>query len=859
MLVLPKFLLKYIRWLFADTPKWLFTVIFRLAKFVNNTFSFTLNIRLFFVPLYGDYTLIGRFIGLVLRIFFIVFGSVFVIFLVIVSLIAPFVWYILPVGLIYYIGFWSIPIFISSYLYYVYANINVPDKKIKNLKGETSPNILLTFRPETLKNLYSLKKTTCYEINKFFELPAIKFVLQKSELLNKGLETRLCKIKDINFKSLESRAFDYASEENTRYVENEHLFLALLSAVPKIDVVLSSFELKLDTIEKTVDWIVKKREEAASAFFWQEEYDMPKMPGFGHGLTGRVTPDLDAISQDFTQMVKLHRMKRIVGQEDEIEKIANLLGSTKLNVLLIGEPGCGKTTIVKGLAQRIMHGTDYKTLQNKRIVSLEMGGLIAGARTQGEIAEKLKRAMEDVLGSGDIILFIDEIHNLVGSLHEGEGFSTVYSILEPYLSSNRIQFIGATNIENYRKFVEPNGAFARLFQIVEINEPSPEDTLAILHNKASEFETKFGVTVTTAALLQIIKLSKKMIHDRVLPDKAIDVLNRACTTASHTNKWVTTQTVEREVSEMTHIPITAVTQKESEKLLQVADEMKKRVIGQDHALDKIASALKRARVGIRDEQKPIASFLFVGTTGVGKTETAKTLSGTYFGDRKAMIRLDMSEYQTPNSIDKLIGTSDGKSKGILTEAVRTKPFSVLLLDEIEKAHHQIILTFLQVLDDARLTDSSGRTIDFTNTIIIATSNAGTRLIQKITEEGGTFEQIEEAAQKEVRNHFTPEFLNRFTSVIVFKPLSVENVKKIARILLRNVQKRTEEKSIKIEFSDELLEELVSRGFNPEWGARPLARVIEDTVETYIAEKILKNELKPGDELVLGMEVFESIS
>ena len=341
-----------------------------------------------------------------------------------------------------------------------------------------------------------------------------------------------------------------------------------------------------------------------------------------------------------------------------------------------------------------------------------------------------------------------------------------------------------------------------------------------------------------------------------MPDKALDVLNRTVSQKRDNNHYVTSKDVEKEVSEMTHIPITQLTDDESEKLINIADEMKKRVIGQDHSIDKIAAALRRARVGIRDEEKPIASFLFVGTTGVGKTETAKTLSGSYFGDRKAMIRLDMSEYQTGDSIDKLIGTSDGKSKGILTEAVRTRPFTVLLLDEIEKAHHQILTAFLQVLDDGRLTDSTGRTVSFTNTIIIATSNVGTKEIQEITDGGGNYEQIEESAIKSIREKFAPELLNRFTAIVVYKPLSFDSVKKIALILLDGVVKRAADKNIKISFTPKLIEELVFKGFNPQWGARPLARVIEESVETYVADKLLAKEFKQGDVIELGTEVFE---
>jgi len=840
-------------WLIYLVPKRLFTISKRLTYFINYELSFTLNVRLLFTPLYGDYTIIGRAIGFILRIIFIAVGFLFVSTLTVVTAALPLAWFAMPFATVYFLDYWSLVILGGLYIYVTYLTVNTPDLRVSEIKNERYRD---AFRPKTRRQLDKITRGSVYSLHKFLETPEVKHVLSKTELIDKGFEEKISKTKNIKHKRVIDLSYDYANKQNTRYVEHEHLLLGALGAIPNINTALSSFGVDLETIEKSVAWIVEQRESFSRLYFWQDDYKMPPMGGFGHGLVGRVTPDLDLVSLDYTKQVKKGRIKDIVGREKEIDKIAQFLGGSNKNILLIGEPGCGKTTIIMGLAHRIMHGTKYKSMQNKRIVSLEMGSLIAGTRTSGEIADKLKRAIDDVVGSRDIILFIDEIHSLVGSVHEGEGFSTVFSILEPHLSSGQIQFIGATNIENYRKFIEPVGSFSRLFETIEIEESTPKDTLEVLKAEATKLERKFNTSITTTALLTILKLSDKLIHDRVMPDKALDVLNRTVSLERDNNNYVTSKDVEKEVSEMTHIPVTQLTDDESEKLINIADEMKKRVIGQDHSIDKIAASLRRARVGIRDEEKPIASFLFVGTTGVGKTETAKTLSEVYFGDRKAMIRLDMSEYQTVDSVDKLIGTSDGKSKGILTEAVRTKPFAVILLDEIEKAHHQILTAFLQVLDDGRLTDSTGRTVNFTNAIIIATSNVGTKEIQEITDGEGTYEEIEESANKSVRDKFAPELLNRFTDVIVYKPLSIDSVKKIARILLDDVINITKEKDIKLSFTPKLIEELVIKGFNPQWGARPLARVIEESVETYVADKILAKEFKQGDVIELGTEVFE---
>ncbi len=341
----------------------------------------------------------------------------------------------------------------------------------------------------------------------------------------------------------------------------------------------------------------------------------------------------------------------------------------------------------------------------------------------------------------------------------------------------------------------------------------------------------------------------------MLPDKAVQILGRAVTRVSETTKIVNSSEVALEIAEMTHIPASLITDDEAKRLLSIETDMKNMVIGQDEAIKQIGSAIKRARAGVRNENKPIASFLFVGTTGVGKTQTAKALAKMYFGDSKNMVRLDMSEYQQLDSISRLLGTPDVTVKGLLTEAIRTKPFCLVLLDELEKAHPNILLTFLQVLDDARLTDSSGITIDFTNTIIIATSNVGTRSIQEVFQRHGTMEEMQQTAMNDVRSHYAPEFLNRFTGIIVFNPLTEDNVRAITELLLKEVSRSTDERGIKVSYKPEVINELMKRGYNPEWGARPMARVIEDTVESYLAEKILAKEFKQGDTVELGLEVF----
>ncbi len=851
------------KWWVIEAPLSLFTISRRFIAQINNQLAFTLNLRLIFTPLFGDYTLVGRCIGFVIRFFEVIFGLIVIGVLYIIALLIPLLWWFLPFIILSQTGtksgrFLLLPLIILTFFLRKFLKRNVPSKRVTEVSLEKNNQVLESFRPVTLRHLRELQVSQTTGVAMLLRHPHIQLVLDKAELTDDQFAKELLDSPKVNPSQIAEKAYQFAKEHKTRYVEVEHLFLSVLSLIPKIEVFLAKYNSKVEIVENTVQWVVSQREGLAKVFIWQEDYEMPKLRGAGRGMTGRVTPNLDSVSEDFTKMVQKGVIKSTVWRDKEIGEMAALLGSSRVNVLIVGPPGCGKTSIVKGIAHHVTYGTEHKSLKFKRIVSLAPGALIAGAKTSGGVADKFKKVMDEVGGSGDIILFIDEIQNLLtadtGSTDAS--VSNAFSILGPYLSAGRIQFIGAVTTQNYRKYIEPNGAFARLFKKYELPQASKQDTLRILKEVAVGIEKKYQVTVTYPALEKTVELSEKLIHERVLPDKAIDVLDRTAATSTKSDKRLTSHNVAQEISQMTHVPVTQVTADESQKLLNIETDMRKMVIGQNEAINQIGAALKRARAGMRDEKKPISSFLFVGTTGVGKTETAKTLARIYFGSEDTMIRLDMSEYQHENSIQKLIGTSDGKTKGILTEAVRTKPFALILLDEIEKSHSSVLLTFLQVLDDGRLTDSTGRVIDFTNTIIIATSNVGTRVIQEVEQRNGNFEEMQTATMKEVRNHFAPEFLNRFNGIIVFRPLTEGNVTKITDLMLDRVRKRADQKGVKVGFKPELIQELAKRGYTPEWGARPLARTIENTVGSHLAVKLLDGSIKMGDEVVLGMEIFE---
>lgn len=846
--VRPQHIIRFIDFVFLGAPTRLAVVGKRILALANYETSFTLHLRLILIPLYGDYTRIGRLIGLVFRLLALAFGFVVLSLLATVVMILPLAWYLVLFGIFYLSQTSAILIlFLSFIIWWLYVR-RKPARRgdFRPVISDTIANIKIRGNLETQDFLSSKY------LSEFFarlELDKTNFAQELAQMYS--YEECVDKYQDWVKKS-----GGYLETFGNLFIEQEQLFLSILSTAPNLERFLAKYKLVFNDFEGCSRWLIDRRDEKEKSHVWQDYYTLPVMGGIGKGLTGRVTPDLDEVSTDFTQMVKKGLVEKTYWRKEEIKRVADLLGGSNRNVLVVGAPGCGKTGIIKGIAYSVIRGTQFEQLRFKRIVNLEVGKVLAGTRSSGDVADKLKRAIEDALGAGDVIIFVDDIHNLIaGSAVEDTKTSSAYTVLTNYLSDGKLQFIGATNIESYRKYIEPNGSFSQLFQIVEIPPSSKEETLEIIKVKAEILEQQFGVLTTYPALEKVIEMGDKLIHERVFPDKAVDILNRCVSQVAKSTRIVTVDLVLQTLSEITHIPVAAVTQDESQKLLNIEKEMKKRVIGQDEAINMIGSSLRRARAGIRNEKKPIASFLFVGTTGVGKTETAKTLARVYFGDEKLMIRLDMSEYQQLDSIDRLIGVPDGSTKGVLTEAVRSRPFALILLDEIEKAHQNILLAFLQVLDDGRLTDSSGTTVDFTNTIIIATSNVGTRSIQGVFAKNGSFDEMREVALKDVREKFAPEFLNRFNGTIVYKPLSMDSVRKIADIMLDGVRNMGEQKGIKITFKPVLLDELLKRGYNPEWGARPMARVIEESVMNYLAIKILSKELVSGDSTELGAEVF----
>ena len=640
---------------------------------------------------------------------------------------------------------------------------------------------------------------------------------------------------------------------------------------------------------------------------------------------------LREFTRDLTADARAGKLDPVIGRDTEIQRVIQILSRrTKNNPCLIGEPGVGKTAIAEGLARKIVMGDVPDDLLDKRILSLDLSGMVAGTKYRGEFEERIKKALEEVRRSGDVILFIDELHTIVGA-GSAEGAVDAANIIKPALGRGEIRVIGATTLNEYRRYIEKDAALERRFQPVQVGEPSQEASLEILKGLRPKYESHHKLQLTDEALEAAVTLSSRYISDRFLPDKAIDLMDEAASrvrmeeeelspelkrleekvaalskdkeaaiqnqdyeTAAklrdiekdyqeqieierdkrrknpQQHRPVTADDIAAVVSGWTGIPVTRLTEDEGARLLRMEDILHERVVGQDEAVQAVARAIRRGRVGLKDPKRPTGSFLFLGPTGVGKTELCKSLAEAMFGDESAMVRIDMSEYMERHTVSRLIGSPPGyvghDEGGQLTEKVRRKPYSVILFDEIEKAHEDVWNILLQILDDGRITDSQGRTVDFKNSVIVMTSNigakslttAGSRLGFSDAQDGADdaeqkFQQAKETVMSELRQTFRPEFLNRIDDIIVFRSLNEEDIREVARRMLNTVSARMEGMGLHLETSDEAVAELAKEGFDPKYGARPLRRCIQNKVEDAVAERMLDGTLKEGDTAGLSLE------
>ena len=726
-------------------------------------------------------------------------------------------------------------------------------------------------------------------------------------------------------------SWDEARQLGHNYIGTEHLLLGLIREGEGVAArVLENLGVDLNKVRSNVVKMLGDSKPTAGAGAGSSSSSSSSS-----SASKVKTPSLDEFGTDLTQAASEQRLDPVVGREKEIERVIQILARrTKNNPVLLGEPGVGKTAVAEGLAIRIVNNEVPDILENKKIIQLDMGLLIAGTKYRGEFEERLKKIMDEIRQAGNVILVIDEMHTLIGA-GAAEGAIDAANILKPALSRGEIQVIGATTSDEYRKYIEKDSALERRFQPVIIEEPSIDETIEIIRGLKTKYEEHHSLNISDEAIVAATKLSSKYINDRFLPDKAIDVIDEAsskvrlkvCTLSPEgkeldkelreiikekeeairnqeferasalrddeanmkdrirevSEEWrrqndankptVTEEDVAEVIATMTGVPVTKLTEGESERLLRLEATLHDRVIGQSDAVTAIAKAIRRARVGLKSPNRPIGSFIFSGPTGVGKTELAKALAEAIFGSEDNMIRVDMSEFMEKHSTAKLIGSPPGyvgyDDGGHLSELVRKKPYSVILFDEIEKAHPDVFNIMLQILDDGRLTDAKGRHINFKNTVIIMTSNVGASMISTAGKLGFSaaddakkdkYEKLKDTVNEELNKAFRPEFLNRIDDIIVFSHLSKEEIREIVDLMMKDLFKRLSERELSIEVTDEVKDYLAKDGYNEAYGARPLRRLIQKKIEDQLAEEILTNAYEPGDVILLKLEdekiVFE---
>ncbi|MDR4252190.1 ATP-dependent protease ATP-binding subunit ClpC [Bacillus pumilus] len=718
-------------------------------------------------------------------------------------------------------------------------------------------------------------------------------------------------------KKVTELSMDEARKLGHSYVGTEHILLGLIREGEGVAArVLNNLGVSLNKARQQVLQLLGSNETGASA---------------AGSNSNANTPTLDSLARDLTAIAKEDSLDPVIGRSKEIQRVIEVLSRrTKNNPVLIGEPGVGKTAIAEGLAQQIIHNEVPEILRDKRVMTLDMGTVVAGTKYRGEFEDRLKKVMDEIRQAGNIILFIDELHTLIGA-GGAEGAIDASNILKPSLARGELQCIGATTLDEYRKYIEKDAALERRFQPIQVDQPSVDESIQILRGLRDRYEAHHRVSITDEAIEAAVKLSDRYISDRFLPDKAIDLIDeagskvrlRSFTTPPNLkeleqkldevrkekdaavqsqefekaaslrdteqrlrekvevtkkswkekqgqeNSEVSVDDIAMVVSSWTGVPVSKIAQTETDKLLNMEQLLHSRVIGQDEAVVAVAKAVRRARAGLKDPKRPIGSFIFLGPTGVGKTELARALAESIFGDEEAMIRIDMSEYMEKHSTSRLVGSPPGyvgyEEGGQLTEKVRRKPYSVVLLDEIEKAHPDVFNILLQVLEDGRLTDSKGRTVDFRNTILIMTSNVGASELKRnkyvgfnVQDEGQNYKDMKGKVMGELKRAFRPEFINRIDEIIVFHSLEKKHLKEIVSLMSDQLTKRLKEQDLSIELTEAAKAKIADEGVDLEYGARPLRRAIQKHVEDRLSEELLKGNIEKGQHIVLDVEEGEIV-
>ncbi len=871
------YFLHFPQWWFLAQSKWWWLVASRTLLIALDRTALLSQLKALFAPYHNDRTAVGRFMGFVLRLILVAVGGVVVVVVGLVLVVGYGLWLAWPFS--FFIGIraggwevlWGLCLTLAAFCAYWLGYVLQPKRTLQQLMDEAEEGL-----PPALPTGIELREYASGRARKILrglppsfstglltrslaDDPEVLKLFKRMELTDEQLVSRISQqsakqSQVVALDDLADAAIKQALHHRHQYISTPDLFLGLVTVSPLVAQILADLGVRLEELSQAVEWIETENRHRGGWQWWRDE-NFRRQSGVDQGWTSGWTPTMKQFSYDITAQVASGQVPYIIGREQEIGQVVQILErATKNNALLIGEPGIGKSSIVDGIAQAILQSTISPALAESRVIQLDLARLLSAAKSPTDIGTLLNKSLSE-LTAGKTILFIDAIENLVRQ--DGIGTIDVKAILTPYIESGALRIIGSTTVAAYHRHIEPEASFAQHFQSVAIEEPTPELAAEILQEFTPAFEKKQGVQITMPAIQAAVELSTRYIHDRVLPEKAIDLIDEvAAYVAQRKKSTATAEDVAEVVSQKTGIPVASVSEDEATKLMNLEQLLHQRIVGQDEAVNSVADALRRSRAGLRDDKRPMAVFLFVGPTGSGKTALAKTIAQSYFGSEEAMIRLDMSEYQAPDSVNKLIGPPPGQvgyeEGGYLTTAVHNNPYTVILLDELEKAHPHIADIFLQVFDDGRLTDSIGRTSNFNSTIIIATSNAGSRSIQSAIQQGYTADQITPAVKELLsQKFFRPEFLNRFDDIVVFKPLQLTETIQVVKLMFDEIAQTIAQKNITLTISEGLVKKIAESGYDPVYGARPLRHLIQDKVENMLAKRMLSGEIKPGSTVELN--------
>lgn len=830
--------LSFLKFYFFDSLNLQYRLWKNILAFLEEDLAVTLMIRLFFTPLFHDSSIVGRFLSIIFRSFRIILGFFAFVLVTIIIFTGALLWIAAPILLfssdlsIFAAGFIILGIILFLTQYFTrpkltVAEVQTPDQILLS-SSIPSPRLTIAYlsqTPEVLNFTKSLQITPDI-------LDTGDFIIQEPAL---------------------SKALALAKSTNATYLTPAYFWVACLLSVPDTTTSLMQLDLTPEDLILALKYLELQHSYLTPRYLWSKDYHVHHLAGVNRGWLGAPTPLLDACSIDLTVAENTDEKPEFIGRPEALKSVVDALSaSDRRNVLLIGPSGTGKTLMIRFLANLINQGDAPASICTKRLIQIDLTKLLSNVGTQGDVSSKLQGLFAEVESVEDIVLFVDEIENL-GLGQSGSSYN-LFALIQPYLESGKFQFIATVDDNSFSRIIEPSGSFARIFKFVKLPPASTNETLEFLIDKAAAIASRRHIYFSLPSLRVLVDYSHKYIHTTVLPDSARQLFHRGFDNAYSTNNPdITTEIIKKLLSDQVKLPVVDLNQSAKDELLGLETLIHTRMIDQVEAVEAVVSTLKRAAVSLRDEKRPIGSFLFVGPTGVGKTELAKILSEEYFHQKASFLRLDMSEYQTTGAIDRLLG--DSQNPGLLTDTIQHNPYTLILLDEFEKADPRILNLFLQVLEDGRLTDGRGKTIDFTNTIIIATSNAAALTIADQLKKGQTIDQLKPLVQEELIKIFKPELLNRFDSVVIFKPLSPTDLHQIVLLKLQSLKVKLRDQGYLVEFDPSLVEKLAKQGFDPVMGARPLRRLIQDTLESNLSNQILEGGLTKGVPTTLTSQIL----